>query len=363
LLDADPAEDFSMAANTYIYPTNFELSEIQQLYIGRMREGRIGIDLCPVENSDYAEVRWEQMDNYYGLQQLRGMDGSPTRVQRIGSQVFSYDPGIYGELTTVPEMELTKRAASASSTAPIDIGDLVRQCLNTLEVRRWERIEYNVWTLFITGVLNINVGDATTGTQVGVSDTYPIQTSSTTAWSNTATATPIHDMQTIQQAAVGYSMDLGGGAEAYMNGQQSYYLLNNTNASDFGGRKDMFGATLNNIPQVANYFQAQNLAKPHVYDQGYYATIGNNTTGAFTRFISTGKVLVVGARPGNVPVARYKMTRCAVNGGAPGSYSYVQNWLDGSMGVRELSRGIEVVSGHNGGIAMYYPSAIYTLSA
>jgi hypothetical protein len=328
-------------------------------------EGRVGLEICPVENFNYGEVRWQQMDNYYGLQQLRGMDGAPTRVVRVGRNVYSYDPGIYGEYESVTEMELTKRAGSVSTNTPIPITDLVMECQRQLIQRRFDRLEYNVWTLLINGTISIVIGDPLTGTQIGYQDTYAIQQSNaSTAWSNTTTATPIKDMQVVQQLGVGYSVDLGAGATAYMNGYQAYNLLNNTNANDFGGRRDMYGATLNNLDQVNNYFRSQNLPQIKVYDDGYYATQGGNTTAQFTKFIPNGKVLIVGKRPGNVPVAKYLMTRNANNpDSAPGSYTKVINYMDGTQPGVQIGKGIEVHEGHNGGVAMYYPSAVVSLAA
>jgi hypothetical protein len=347
----------------FIYPPAYQIEEIQQLYIGRKKEGRIGLDIAPMVEADTGQVRWEQKDNYYGLQQMRGMDGAPTRVVSVGRQVFSYDPGVYGEYDSPSEMELTNRSQGVSSNVPIDISDLVFERMDMLMTRAFDRIEYNIWTTLINGTISIVIGDPVTGKQYGYTDTYVTQTVTGTSWGGSpSTATPIQNFQTVQQLGVGYSVDLGAGATAYMNGATAYNLLNNTNNNDFGGRRDMFGATLNNLNQVNDYFQAQNLAKIVVYDQGYYPTIGGNTTGAFTKFIPNGKVLIIGKRPGDVPVAQYKMTKCAPNGYRPGMYSFYKDFNQGINCAKEVGKGLEIHHGHNGGMAVMYPSAVVTLT-
>lgn len=347
----------------FIYPDSFQLTEIQQLYMAKGREGRVGLDLCPDQPVNAGQVRWEQEDNYYGLQQLRGMDGAPNRVVSVGRNVYFYDPGVYGEYEDIKEMELTNRSAGVGINTPINVTDLVEQRMRMLVTRQFDRKEYNFWQVALNGTISITIGDPVTGTQVGYKDSYPIQTSTGTApWATTATATPIKDMQVVQQLGVGYSVDLGAGADAWMNAQTMYNMLNNSNAADFAGRRDSFGATLNNIGQVQNYFQAQNLPRPRVYDGGYFPNLGGNTTGAFTRFIPTGKVLIVGKRPGNVPVAQYQITRNAYAGYQPAPYSFIKDFTTGMNCAKDVGKGIEVHMGHNGGVAVKYPSAMVVLS-
>jgi hypothetical protein len=71
------------------YPTNYELSQIEPDLTARAAAGRVGLDIMPVRNVNAGEVRWSQQDNFYGLQALRGLDGAPTRVQRVGTKTYT----------------------------------------------------------------------------------------------------------------------------------------------------------------------------------------------------------------------------------------------------------------------------------
>lgn len=66
----------------FIYPQNFEIQAILPDLLGRARDGRIGLDLFPAHAVNAAQVRWAQQDNYFGLQQLRGLDGAVARAAR-----------------------------------------------------------------------------------------------------------------------------------------------------------------------------------------------------------------------------------------------------------------------------------------
>jgi hypothetical protein len=229
------------------------------------------LDIMPIRNVNAGEVRWSQQDNFYGLQALRGLDGAPTRVQRVGTKTYTYEPGVFGEFIDITETELTRRAGYAPNGTPIDIADLVVDADQQLINREFDRIEATIWALLTTGTFSIKM-DGPTGTQVGFSDTFAIQTfTAGVPWATSATATPIANFQAVQQLgmAAGHSVDLGAGAIAYMNSVTSNRLLNNANAADLSGRRMNSGSTPNNTGDVNRYFAAQNLPQMQVYDGGY----------------------------------------------------------------------------------------------
>ena len=348
----------------FVYPTSFSFTEIQPDLLARGREGRLGLDIIPPVNDDAAKVRWVQKDNYFGLQNLRGLDGNPTRVQRIGQKVYEYEPGVFGEFIDITETELTIRSQNLNvATTPIPINDLVLDADQQLIGREFDRMESSVWTLLTTGSINILL-DGPDGTQVGYTDSYTFQLfTAPVRWSVLATATPINNFQSVQQLgeAAGHSVDFGAGATAYMNNKTANLLLNNTNASDFGGRRTQYGATINNLPALASYWQAQNLPKIVTYDKGYIPRQG----GKFKKYIPDNVVVVVGVRPGGVNVGNYKLTRNASNGFRPGSYRYVVDRANGggeASAEKRTPANIEIHRGHNGGPVIYYPSAIIVMS-
>jgi len=350
---------------TYNYPTNFELQQIEPDLVARGAAGRVGLDIMPVREVNAAEVRWTQQDNFYGLQALRGLDGAATRVQRIGAKTYSYEPGVFGEFVDITETELTRRSGYAPTGTPIDITDMMVDADNLLISREFDRIESTIWALLTTGTFSIKL-DGPTGTQVGFTDTFAIQTiTASVTWATSATATPILNFQAAQQLgmAAGHSVDLGAGAIAYMNSVTSNRMLNNANAADLSGRRINSGNTPNNLGDVNRYLAAQNLPTVQVYDGGYQSTITvGATAGPFVKFIPDGKVVIVGKRVSGAQVGQYVKTRNASNGLNPGSYSYTIDRSNGVNGEKRTPANIERHRGHNGGPILLYPSAIVTMN-
>jgi hypothetical protein len=345
----------------FVYPTNFELQAIEPDLVARGRAGRVGLDIMPDRNVNAAEVRWSQQDNYYGLQALRGLDGAPTRVQRVGTKVYSYTPGVFGEYVDLTETELTRRAGYSPAGTPIDVADMIVEADQQLINREFDRIEATNWAVLTTGTFSIKL-DGPNGTQIGFTDTFTIQTyTASVAWATAATATPITNFQAVQQLgmAAGRSVDLGAGAVAYMNSVTSNRMLNNANAADLSGRRINSGSTPNSVVDVNRYLAAQNLPQVQVYDAGYIPTIG----GSFTKFIPDGKVVVVGRRVSGARIGEYLKTRNANNPNlAPGSYSYTIDRANGVNGEKRTPPNIERHRGHNGGPVLYLPGSIVVMN-
>lgn len=353
---------------TFNYPTNFELQTIEPNLTARAEAGRLGLQIMPIRSVNAAEIRWNQQDNYYGLQHLRGLDGAPTRVQRVGNKTYAYEPGVFGEFVDITETELTRRAGYSPSGTAIDVSDLVIEADNQLINRELDRIESTIWTLLTTGTFSIKL-DGPNGTQVGFTDTFSIQTyTASVPWATGATATPIVNFQAVQQLgmAAGYSVDLGAGATAYMNSVTSNRMLNNANASDLSGRRVNGGNTSNSVSDFNRYLLAQNLPQIQVYDAGYQKTgtfATAPTAGAFTKFIPDGTVVVVGKRVSGAKVGEYVKTRNANNPGlAPGSYSYTIDRANAVNGEKRTPANIERHRGHSGGCTLYLPSSIVVMS-
>lgn len=350
----------------FIYPTTATMQDIQPELMARGREGRLGLDICPPAEKNAGKVRWNQKDNYFGLQHLRGLDGAPTRVNRIGSKTLEYEPGVFGEYLDVTETELTTRAGSMDVlSTPIDVSDLVMELDTQLIGREYDRMESSVWTLLTTGTLSIKL-DGVDGLQTGYNDSYTFQQSTPTyPWTNFSSATPIRNFQLIQQLgqASGLSVDFGAAATAYMNQVTANNLLNNQNTADLNGRRAAFGATVNDLAAIGSYWAGQNLPKIQVYDQGYQtAPIAKG--GRYVKYLPDGLVVVVGARPMGARVGEYQLTRNASNGYRPGSYRYVIDRANGGgegNAQKRTPANIEVHRGHNGGPSIMYPSAVVVM--
>lgn len=316
----------------------------------RLTQDRPIFDIFPMRNVNESLLVWEQLDNFKGLQQVRGLAGQPQRVTAVGLRQYQMQPGIYGELMNVNETELTTRRVAGTWGSPIDITDLVLEKQDQLLQRRLDRIEYIGWTLLATGTFSI----PNSGGGVIHTDTFPIQTfTATNGWSNTSSSTPLADFSSVQLLSRGHSVDFGAVATAFMNRATFNNLRSNNNASDLYGRRTQGLGTFNNLQGINQLLMGDDLPQIVVYDQGYLDESSN-----FQPFIPANKVVVVGKRPAGQPIAEYRMTRNANNPDlAPGPYMRV---ID--TGEIVIPRVIEIHDGHNGGPVVYFPSAIVVMS-
>ena len=350
---------------TFTYPTSWELEQIAQDKLPRLMKDRPIFDILPVRNYDAALVSFEQGDNYTGLQQIRGLNGQPSRVKRVGMKRYDFTPGVFGEFTEIDEKEITQRRQYGTFGQPINISDLVTMAQDQLLGRELDRIEYIGWTLLVTGTFSVALPY---GSQNAATDTYTVGSSgastvgiyefqsltASVGWTTPATSHPLADFRSVQLAGRGHSASFGTQAKAYMNRVTYNAMLANTNANDLAGRRTSGLATVLSPQDLDMVLMAEGLPRVVVYDEGYL-----DDSGAFQPYIGNGKVVVVGARTDGQAVGEYQMTRNANNPDlSPGSYDKV---ID--RGETQVPRSIEVHRGHNGGPALRFPGAILILTA
>jgi hypothetical protein len=334
-----------------IYPSNIELQAVAQQLMPRLTADRPIFEVLPLRAVDSHILEWEQMDNFIGLQQVRGLNGMPSRVKQIGGKRYLMTPGVYGEFAMLDEQQLTIRRPWGAFTSgvggAIDVGDLILEKQNQLLQRRIDRIEQIGWTLLATGTFSVSDGASVLHT-----DSYTFQTfAAGTAWATVATSTPLADFRAVQLKSRGLSVDFGAGSKAYMNRTTFNSLLSNTNANDFGGRKGNFGASINGPVGVNQVMAADDLPEIVIYDMGYI-----DDSNVFQLYVPNNKVVVVGRRPSGQPVGEYRFTRNSNNPDfAPGPYM---------MTIREERppMSIEVHDGHSGGPVLYQPSSIVVMT-
>lgn len=331
-----------------LYPSAVELTQVAQLLEPRLTADRPIFDIFPIRNVDSHILEWEQIDNYTGLQQVRGLNGEPSRVKPIGAKRYLMTPGVYGEFKLIDEQQLTTRRPYGAFVGFIDVTDLVLEAQNHLLGRRYDRIELIGWTLLATGTFSVNDGASVLHT-----DSYTTQTySAAVAWATVATATPLADFRAVALKSRGYSVSFGAGARAYMNRTTFNSMLSNTNANDLAGRKAQFGESINGPDGINRVMGGDDLPQIVIYDEGYL-----DDTATFQLFVPNNKVIVVGQRRAGQIVGEYRMTRNANNPDmAPGAY---MKTVDDP---NKVPRTIEVHDGHNGGLVLYHPAAVVVMT-
>lgn len=339
---------------TFTYPLNSDLIKVLPEKAARLVQNRLGFQLMPVRNVNAALVQWEQKDNYIGLQQLRGLDGAPQHVSRVGSKLFSANPGVYGEFATITETELTTRAGSYTGGDAIDVGDLVADAQDMLLVRERDRIEQVIFALLTTGTYSVLSANGVVAT-----DIFSLQTASrAVAWATVATATPLVDLRAVQLKGRGYGVNFGRQAMAIMNRSTANNFLGNTNASDLGGKRYQGGSTINNVEGINQILMGEDLPIITIYDEGYY-----DATNTWQLFVPNNVVVVVGKRQDSDPIGEYVMTRNANNPGlTPGRYQYIVDRINATNAEKRTPPNIEVHEGHSGGPTIYHPNSIVVLT-
>jgi hypothetical protein len=337
---------------TFVFPESATLRLIEQDYLPRVEADRPVFEFFPVTTQDAAELAWEIRDNYVGIQQVRGLNGEPPRVKKTGLKRFVMEPGVYGEYEPIPEADIVRRRKLGSFADPIDLGDLVGPIQVKLLQRRYDRLEWMIWTLLATGTFSVA---GPTGAILHT-DSYTTQTfSAVVPWSTFATATPMADFSSVQLLGRGHSVDFGAGARAFMNRATFNNLRSNTNNADIYGRRTTGLGTYNAPSDINTLFQGDDLPGITVYDRGYF-----DETNTFQLFIPNNKVIVVGKRPMGEPVGSYVYTRNINQEGGgmgPGAYTRV---ID--LGETRVPREFHVHDGHSGGVQIYWPSAIVVMT-
>lgn len=332
----------------YEYPTTRELRQINPEKIQDLTRTRPTFAIFPTVDSKYWTLEWTQKDNWRGFQQLRGLNGEPSYVKMVGEKSFSATPGVYGEYMTLDEKLMTLRSQNARDGEPIDIGDLVTERQDYLNNRETELLEYIHWKALLDGQFTF-VGP--TGATYG--DQFPIQTAAFSDWSDLANATPLADLMGLKVLSSGKSVNFGAGAQLFLNSVTLSYLFRNRNANDLGGQLAITSGgvkPVKNLLEINTLLTSQNLPTLVEYDEGYI----DETTGAFTKWIPNDVVSIIGQRTNGDKLGEYRMVRNIQNAdGAPGRYEAVIDHLD-----KRIPRLIEVHRGHNGGLVIFYGSAI-----
>lgn len=345
---------------TYSLPNNATIEEIEQEVIPQLTEGDPLFEIIPIQSEDAATVKWEQKDNYTGLMNVRGINGQPGRVKRVGSNLYEMEPGYFGDFQDIDEKELTKRRQLGTFGDPVDIDDLVQSALEHLFVRQINRQRKMIADVLTTGTFSV-VGEngATMAT-----DTFNVRTfSASVAWGTPATSTPLRDVRNARLTALGYSYEFDKDSIMLMNEYTYNKMLFNTNSADLAGKRDNYGATFNNIASVNKLLEAENLPQLAIYNESYL----DESSGLPSLFVPNDKVVMIGRRKTGKQLGSFAITRNAQNpdvGAKP--YTWFIDPFMMSQGnvlpAGAVPRTIQVHRGFNGGIKLPYAGGIIVMS-
>ena len=333
---------------TFVYPTNRELEEIVQDLIPRLEEGRKLLALMPYTFRDTAQVEWEQEDNYYGLMAVRGINGQPGNVAKVGAKKYVMKPGYYGEFHQVDEDEMTEARELGTLGDTINLDQLIVRRMKHLMVRRFNRMEDTISKFLRLGIFQ-NYSDS--GAAVHTDRFTVTSRTPGTLWSTAATSTPLADLRSWKASGeFGTSSRFGKDSTLLGTTQTINYLLNNTNAGDLGGKRLGGGNSINSVGDLNTVLAGNDLPQLDEY---------NETADGTNPLIPHGKLIWVGTRPNGQRLGEFVGTR-NINGGDSSNDGIYSKVVDN--GDRAVPRQIQVHHGFNGGPAIYFPSAVQSLN-
>lgn len=340
--------------DTFMFPSNKELLEIQKDLLPDLDPNDALLSLFPYRYTGKNRVIWEQEDNDFGLMEIRGLDGKPGLVQKLGFNQFQMNPGYYGSVYQISEQELTEARQIGTFGDKVDLDDLVARRMRTLMIQRLNRMRQTISDFCRLGVFTNARAD---GTSVHT-DIFSL-TSRTpgTAWGTTATATPLADLRTWKASAErNTSSRFGKGSKLIANTVSINRLLNNKNASDLFGVRMEVGQTINTLDSLNKLLAANDLPELVEYNKTYQTGPRDRT--AYTMVIPDNYYIWVGERPNGQRLGEFHGTLNANSASDQdeGIYSKVVD-----KGELEVPRCIEVHHGFNGGIAIYYPTALQAI--
>jgi hypothetical protein len=341
----------------FTYPTSSSLMKIEQDKMAVLRPSAAIAKVFPEMTEDSWLIAWEQLDNYAGLMQPRGLNNAPLPVKPIGIREMVTTPGVYSDMLLIDERKLTTRRQIGTYGTPADVSDLVTEGSDQLASRDFSRVDYMCWTLLQTGTYSATDRRGVVVHQIQ----YAPQTyNAGVGWGTTATATPLADFRTVNNlGGLGTDARFDASAVAYMTRAKYNQLISNTNAADLGGRRDQYGATYNNLGDVNRLFLAQDLPQIEIVQDGFFDDVPTSGTyGQFVKYLLDNKVVVVGKRPTG-SVGRFYLVKNVNNPtGAPGRYFKINDLGIDASGPRR----IELHRGHNSAPVILFPRAIYVMN-
>jgi hypothetical protein len=332
----------------FSFPTAMDLIGVEQQLLPVLKKDNPAFDIMPELNKDIPILMWEQLDNFKGMMSPRGLGGRPNLVKPVGSKIYQMQPGVYGEYMTIEERELTISRRFASPNQPVDVTDLVVQRGNQLLHRQIQRQRWIIWQLLVNGVFVVT-------DPYGVlmhADSYTQRVfTATTPWSTLATSTPLADFRAVRPFARGFSVSFGKRSKAFANTTTITNMLNNQNQNDLGGKRQALGASVLDLESMNRILLANDCPQVEEWDG-----IWQDDAGANNLDITNGTVVVKGIRLDGAPIGNWINTRNVVNPGfAPGPYYEV------FQPFQQVPPTVEIHRGVNGGVALYFPSAIVVM--
>lgn len=330
------------------------LRKLGLLYLPRALESRELLKIMPFNKVDEVDLIYERRQLGTGLQGARGLGGTTNPVKKPGLDQFRVSPGYYGDHYTITEEELVKLRDAGAWDKFENYDKQTARAAEHLTQRFLDRCENSIAQILMSGAFTaVNALGQVYDQQV-----YNVpQYTPGTLFSDLSNSQPLNYIRDlIPTLELLVSVDFRKGF-MLMSRPTLNLLLKNQNAADLNGRRLNYGNTVNNVEDFNDLLVSNDLPKVKVYDEGYYSDPPGSAPSK-NRFVTNGKIVLVGTRKDGDPVGEYTLTRAAQNErSAPGEWYQVEDRRD-----RDPCQVI-LRSGHNGGPRCFYPEGLATINA
>jgi hypothetical protein len=333
-----------------------KLKKLMQVYLPRALESREMLKVFPMIPDDSTKLVYERREVETGLQGARGLNGRTNPVRKTAVDQFEVDPGYYGDHYDIKEDELVNlREAGSWDNFESYTKQAARGTMH-LTRRFLDRCEKNIADLAMSGKFEATDMQGI----VKHRDVFNVpQVTPSTLFSDLDNATPLTFLRDlIPQIELGKSVSFMKGF-MWMSRPTANLILKNANANDISGRRSKYGSTINSIADLNDLLLENDLPIIKTYDKGYYSDPPGSAP-TFNRFLTNGKIVMVGVRDDGEQLGEYRLTRAAQSGSenaSPGEWYQVED--------RRKQDPCQVIlrAGHNGGPVCYYTEGFVTINA
>jgi hypothetical protein len=283
----------------------------------------------PLTYIDAAEVHYDQYTNLGGLMPTRALGTSPDVVPMPPLNVYKVQPGHYGLSALLEEEEMTVERQPNTINKPLEVPDRLGVMAMNCATLAVNRLYQTIGTFAVSGTI-ANRNTAGQIVHQMITPNFQVLTPTGSggtgpSWAgNPASATPISDLIYWQTNLLdpGTSADFGVESALLCNPKTVATFWNTqqvqkTFVSDYGAsykRGEVSPPKIDGKNSVNELLTGSGLPKLQVYKGGYYATAAAALTQDPTQFtyaIPDNKLVWIGKRPDNQPVAAMKLTRHA----------------------------------------------------
>lgn len=341
-------------------PTSLELQgakklrALAQVHLPRALDSRELLKIFPLTKMDRTQLVYERRQLNTGLQGATGIDGRPTPVKKPGIDVFKTDPGYYADSYQITATELINLRDIGKWNDFENYGEQSARGMDRLTQRFLDRCESSIASIMMTG--KFAVGDVRGA--VKYQEIFNVQQFTPgTLFSDLSNSTPLNYIRSLiptLELLVSVSFMKGF---MLMSRPTANLILNNQNAADLNGRRLAYGQTVNNLDDFNDLMASNDLPKIRVYDEGYYSDPPGSTP-TKNRFLTNGKIVLVGVRNDGEQLGEYHLTRAPQNENSkPGEWYQVKDKRNDTP-CEVILRG-----GHAGGPVPFYTEGFAVVNA